>query len=156
MVEASLASRQLDDDVFMSAADLKSYMAKVELAKMSTEIAAHDAAAQAKQELIKKLSEEVEITPERMHAFLSRVRLAAERGELELMIGRFPVELCTDHGRAINNSEADWPETLTGLPRSAYEAWKDKLQPLGYHLSAMIVDWPGGLPGEVGMFLSWK
>jgi len=84
------------------------------------------------------------------------VKLAAERGQSELMIGRFPVELCTDHGRAINNSEADWSETLTGLPRQAYEVFRDKLQPLGYHLKALIVEWPGGLPGEVGMFLSWK
>jgi hypothetical protein len=154
--DASLAARELDDEVFMSASALKAYMAKVELAKMSAESVHHDDAARAKQELIKKLSERVEISPERLRAFLARVRLAAERGELELMIGRFPVELCTDHGRAINNNEPDWPDTLTGLPRSAYETWKDKLQPLGYHLSAMIVDWPGGLPGEVGMFLSWK
>jgi hypothetical protein len=117
--DASLATRELDDDVFMSASALKAYMAKVELAKMSEEQVHHDGAAKAKEELIKKLSEKVEITPERLRAFLARVRLAAERGELDLMIGRFPVELCTDHGRAINNNEQGWPDTLTGLPRSA-------------------------------------
>jgi hypothetical protein len=154
--DPSLATRQIDDEVFMSANDLKTYMAKVELAKMSQETAHHDQAEKAKQELIKKMSERVDMTPERIRAFLGRVKLAAERGQTELMIGRFPVELCTDHGRAINNSEAEWPETLTGLPRQAYEVFRDKLQPLGYHLKALIVEWPGGLPGEVGMFLSWK
>jgi len=154
--DASLAARGLDDEVFMSASDLKAYMAKVELARMSKEMAVHDQAEKAKQDLVKKLSERIEFTPERMRAFLGRVRLAAERGDSELMIGRFPVDLCSDRGRAINNNEAGWPDTLTGLPRQAYEIWKEKLQPLGYQLKAMIVDWPGGLPGEVGLFLSWK
>lgn len=133
----------------MSAADVKAYMAKVELAKMSKEMAVHDHADQARRELVKQMSQRIAFTPAQLHAFLGRVKLAAERGESELMIRRFPVELCTDHGRAINNSEADWPQTLTGRPQQAYEI-------LGYKLTAMIVEWPGGLPGDVGMFLSWK
>lgn len=155
-VNASLATRELDDEVFMSAKDLQTFMAKVELAKMSKEQVAHDQAAKARQELVQKMSERIDFTPQRLRAFLTRVKLAAERGEMELLIGRFPVELCTDHGRAINNNETGWPDTLTGLPRQAYEIWHEKLQPLGYKLSAMIIEWPGGLPGEVGMFLSWK
>jgi hypothetical protein len=153
--DASLAARQLDDEMFMSASDLKAYMAKIEQAKTSEETTVHDLAQEAKRELVKRLSERIEITPQLIHAFLDRVKLAAERGEMELMISRFPVELCTDHGRAINNSEEGWPDTLTGVPRQAYEVWKDRFQPSGYKLSAMIVDWPKGFPGEVGMFLSW-
>jgi hypothetical protein len=68
---------------------------------------------------------------------------------------RFPHELCADKGRAINNAEPGWPETLTGRPRQAFELWRDHLRPAGYRLSAVIVDWPGGLPGDVGFFLSW-
>ena len=49
----------------------------------------------------------------------------------------------------------DWPETLTGRPRQAYEFWRDQLRPAGYRLKAMIVEWPGGLPGDVGFFLQW-
>jgi len=110
--DASLSERQLDDDVFMSAADVKAYMAKVELVKMSKEMAVHDHADQARRELVKQMSQRIAFTPAQLHAFLGRVKLAAERGESELMIRRFPVELCTDHGRAINNSEADWPRPL--------------------------------------------
>jgi hypothetical protein len=154
--DASLAQREIDDEVFMSAKDLKAYMVKIEQAKMSKETAVHDQAAKAMHDLIERMSRRIDFTPKQMHAFLGRVRSAAERGDMELMIGRFPVELCTDHGRAINNNKDEWPDTLTGLPRQAYEIWKEQLQPLGYHLSAMIVDWPNGLPGEVGMFLSWK
>jgi hypothetical protein len=71
------------------------------------------------------------------------------------MVMRFPCELCTDKGRAINNAEAGWPETLIGRPRQAYEFWRNELQPAGYRLTAMIVEWPGGLPGDVGFYLGW-
>jgi hypothetical protein len=68
---------------------------------------------------------------------------------------RFPNALCTDKGRAINNLEAGWPEKLVGRPRQAYEFWCDQLRPAGYRLGAMIVDRPGGLPGDVGFYLAW-
>jgi hypothetical protein len=68
---------------------------------------------------------------------------------------RFPTALCSDKGRAINNSDKDWPETLTGRPKQAYELWRDQLKAAGYSLSAMIVEWPGGMPGDVGFFLKW-
>jgi hypothetical protein len=154
--DTSLETRGLDDEAFMSVADLRKYMVKVELAKASQEEAAHDQAAQAKRELLEKLSQPMDMPPERIRAFLERVRMAAERGEMELMIGRFPVELCTDHGRAINMAEEGWPDTLTGVARQIYEVWKEHLQPLGYKLRALIVDWPQGFPGDVGLFLAWS
>jgi hypothetical protein len=84
-----------------------------------------------------------------------KLRAAAERGQTELMVMRFPNTLCTDKGRAINNADESWPETLTGRPRQAYELWRDQFRPAGFRLSAMIIDWPGGLPGDVGFFLKW-
>lgn len=80
---------------------------------------------------------------------------AAERGERQMQILRFPNELCTDGGRAINNTEPDWPDTLTGIPRQVYEMWRDHLAPLGYRLAASIVAFPHGMPGDVGLFLEW-
>lgn len=84
------------------------------------------------------------------------VRAAAERGATEVLIYRFPNELCTDNGRAINNGEAGWEETLTGRPRSVFEFWRDHLRDKGYKLQAEIVEFPGGMPGDVGFILSWK
>jgi hypothetical protein len=52
-------------------------------------------------------------------------------------------------------AEPGWPETLQGRPRQGYLTWKEKLQPLGYHLKAQIVDWPNGVPGDIGLYLSW-
>ena len=85
----------------------------------------------------------------------AKLKAAAERGQTELMAMRFPNSICTDKGRAINNSDPIWPDTLTGRPRQAYELWRDQLRDAGFRLSAMIIDWPGGLPGDVGFFLKW-
>jgi hypothetical protein len=71
------------------------------------------------------------------------------------MAVRFPSTYCTDGGRAINNYEADWPNTLTGFAKRAFEFWQKELEPKGYKLRAQILDFPGGMPGDVGMFLRW-
>jgi hypothetical protein len=145
-----------EDDVFMSVKELKSYVAEIEMAKAKKSLDAMNRADKAKQELLERLRSEQPISQERIHAFLNRVKAAAEAGQTELLIGRFPSELCTDHGRAINQGESNWPETLQGLPRQAYQLWKKNLQPRGYQLTALIVDWPHGVPGDVGLYLSWK
>ena len=145
----------LQDETFMSVADLKDYVTQRELAKASTSVSAVNRADEARKEYIRKLSVRMDITTDRIRALLAKVKLAAERGERELLIGRFPVDLCTDHGRALNQSEPEWPDTLTGVPRQVYEVWKETLQPLGYGLKSEIVEWPEGLPGEAGLFLTW-
>lgn len=144
------------DETFMSAADLKEYISRREFAKASKAVEAMSHAEEARKEYIRKLSGRIEITPERVRTLLNRLKTVAEQGQRELLIGRFPVELCSDHGRAINQAEPEWPETLSGVPRQAYEVWKDKLQPLGYGLKAEIVEWPDGLPGDAGLFLTWS
>jgi hypothetical protein len=150
----------LTDETFMSAEDLKNYMTEMEMAKASKFLSAMEKADDARNKLLKALSEKVEVTPEKIAEVKSKIarqiRAAAARGETEVMVMRFPCDLCSDKGRAINNSERDWPETLTGRPRQAYEFWKDNLQPADYKLKAMIIDWPGGLPGDVAFFLSWS
>ena len=140
----------------MSVADLKAYVAHLESAKASQSYEATEHAETAKKELIEKLMKPIDFTPEKAHAFMNRLRLAAERGDTQMLVARFPSELCTDHGRAINNTEEGWPDTLVGAPRSVYEIWQEKLKPLGYHLRAMIVDWPEGFPGNVGMYIAWS
>ncbi len=146
----------LDNETFMSVAALKSYVAQVESAKASQSYGAMESAEKAKRELIERLSKPMEVTPEKVQALMNSVKLAAERGDNEMLIGRFPSEMCTDHGRAINNTEEGWPDTLIGLPRQVYEIWKEKGQPLGYGLKAMVIEWPGGFPGDVGMYLTWR
>ena len=83
------------------------------------------------------------------------VQSAAERGESEVLAFRFPSDYCTDGGRAINNFEPGWPETLTGFAKRAHEFFLKELQPKGYKVRAQILDFPGGVPGDVGIFLRW-
>jgi len=149
----------LGDETFMSADDLRSYMQEIEQSKLTKELSAMDRAEKAREELIKTLSQPVDLTPERLHQISenlrTKMRLAAQRGETEIMVMRFPNTLCSDKGRAINNAEDGWPDSLTGRPRQAYELWRDHLRAGHYKLKAMIIDWPNGMPGDVGFFLSW-
>jgi hypothetical protein len=96
-----------------------------------------------------------EIHPEVFERVSRVVKGAAERGEREVLAIRFPSEYCTDGGRAINSFEPDWPKTLTGFAKHAYEFWQKELEPHGYKLRAQIMDFPGGMPGDVGLFLRW-
>lgn len=150
----------LADESFMSADDLNAYMAELEMAKASKMLSAMDKAEEARQKLVRTLQEEIEVTAEKIaeikQSLAVKTRAAAGRGEREVMVMRFPSALCSDKGRALNNSEPDWPTTLTGRPRQAYEFWKEHLKPANYRLRAMIIDWPGGLPGDVAFFLAWS
>jgi hypothetical protein len=134
-------------------------MTEMEIARTEKSLQGMDRAEKARKDLVKQLAEPVDLTPKRLQEIVQalqfKLRSAAERGQTELMVMRFPTALCTDKGRAINNSDPDWPESLTGRPRQAYELWRDRLRPAGYRLSAAIVEWPGGLPGDVGFFLKW-
>jgi hypothetical protein len=76
-------------------------------------------------------------------------------GLTEVRVGQFSNQLFTDRGRAINQQEPGWESTLTGLPLEFYQFWKKHMQSRGYHLKFEIVDWPGGLPGDIGITLSW-
>jgi len=96
-----------------------------------------------------------DIHPEVFERVSRVVKSAAERGEREVLAIRFSSEFCTDGGRAINSFEPNWPESLTGFAKRAYEFWEKELQPKGYKLRAQIMDFPGGVPGDVGIFLRW-
>ena len=73
----------------------------------------------------------------------------------EVEVFRFPNQLCTDRGRAINQHEHGWEKTLTGSPKEIYQLWEKYFRPRGYKLKAQIVDFPGGTPGDIAMTLGW-
>ncbi|MBS7703574.1 hypothetical protein [Chelatococcus asaccharovorans] len=151
--------QELGDETFMSADDLRRYMSEMQMARATQSMESMDRAEQARKELVKQLTERIDLTPERLKQVLqplrAKLRAAAERGDTELLVMRFPNTLCSDRGRAINNSDPSWPDTLTGRPRQAYELWQSQLKDAGFSLSAMIIEWPGGMPGDVGFFLKW-
>ena len=73
----------------------------------------------------------------------------------EVEVIRFPNQLCTDKGRAIIQQEPGWEKTLAGAPKEIYQLWEKYFRPRGYKLKVQIVDYPDGMPGDVGMTLSW-
>ena len=83
------------------------------------------------------------------------VRSAVRDGKTQAMIYSFPSKLCTDGGRAINNGDKAWPSTLQGKAKEFYDRYLEVAKPQGYKLKAMIIDFPGGIPGDVGLFLDW-
>jgi hypothetical protein len=98
-----------------------------------------------------------ERTPEQLlQMIMQLVSGAADRGQTEVQVYRFPNTMCTDHGRRINNSDADWHQTLDGRPKLGFEFWREHLQPLGFGLKAEVLEYPGGMPGDIGFFITWK
>lgn len=83
------------------------------------------------------------------------IQRAVRNGLSEVQIYRFPNSLCTDRGRAINEREPGWEKTLTGIPREIYQLWSDYLQPRGYRILYHIIDFPGGMPENISIVLSW-
>lgn len=96
-----------------------------------------------------------ELRPDAVDRFNNMVRRAAEQGHSEIEILRFPAEYCRDRGRAINNFDPAWPETLTGIARRGYEAFKQHLEPQGYKMRAQILNYPDGNLGETGLYITW-
>jgi hypothetical protein len=145
-----------DKSALPTADELKERIALAEAEKA-------DAAAkkQADAEAEKKMLLEKFIKPsgvseeERMQRAAAIIERAASNGLTEVLIAKFPNALFTDHGRAINQQEPGWETTLTGLPKELYEFWERQLRPRGYKLKFQIVDWPGGMPGDIGMTLKW-
>jgi len=141
----------------LTAADLRRRMAEREGAKAAEELRRQ----QAEQEQRKKIMEQFEAPPDRtpeqlLPMVMQLVERAAERGETEVQVYRFPSALCTDRGRRINNGDTDWPESLTGRPRAGYEWWRDHMRQTGFGLRAEVLEYPGGIPGDIGFFLTWK
>ncbi len=96
-----------------------------------------------------------DIHPQVMDRLNNAVRIAAEQGFKEVQVITFPASFCNDGGRRINNMLPDWPDSLEGFAKRAYDFYMKELRPLGYKLHAQVIDFPGGVPGEIALFLKW-
>jgi len=139
-----------------SAKELMVEIARKEAEKASTAVREMSAADAEKTALLEKFSKPSGVSDEdRLVRAAAIIKRAASNGLTEVEIVRFPNELCTDRGRAINQGEAGWEKTLTGLPKELYDFWERHLKAKGYKVGFRIVDFPGGMPGDVGMMLRW-
>ncbi len=141
----------------LSAKELMAKIAKVEGEKASKAVKAHEAAEAEKKALLDRLTHPSGLTDEEvMEKAAIIVNRAVENGMTSVQVFRFPNSVTTDSGRAINQAEEGWENTLTGIPKEIYEFWQRQLKPRGYHMRFEIIDYPGGMPGDVGIFLSWR
>lgn len=139
-----------------SAQQIMQQIAQVEAEKASAAAKAKAKDDAEKKALIDKLVQASGVSDEeRMKRAAALVERAAKNGLHEVLVLRFPNMLCTDRGRAINNLEAGWEQTLTGLPKELYEFFDRKMRPLGYKIKYEVVDFSGGVPGDIGITLRW-
>lgn len=137
-----------------SAEELRMRMLEKEMAEMKKDEAARHKQMQEHEEFAKAFLSE-HVTDEERARIQRLVRIAAENGKTEALVYSFPSDLCSDGGRAINSATPDWPESLQGKARELYDRYMNLAKPQGYKLKAMIINFPGGIPGDVGFFLSW-
>jgi len=144
------------DDLIPSAKEIQKQAALKE-AQKADEHAKRLAAAEAeKRALIDNLSKPSGLSEDEKVKLASTViQRAVRNGLSEVQVYRFPNSLCTDKGRAINQMEKGWEKTLTGIPKEIYQLWSDYLQPRGYRVRYQIVDFPGGVPGDISITISW-
>jgi hypothetical protein len=135
-------------------------MQRLDAARAEEEVKQKKEAARAaaeKKALVERLSAPSQVSDEEgIRRALVLIERAVKNGLVEVQIYRFPHELCTDSGRAINQQEPGWEQTLTGVPREMYQLWDKYFRPRGYKFRAEIVNYPDGVPGDVGITLAWS
>ena len=138
----------------LSVKDLKKIAEEKETAKLQEVLSRRKKEEEEEREARQHFMER-DVRPEGLERFNAWVRRAAEQGQEEIEILRFPSHYCTDHGRAINNFEEGWPDTLTGFARKVYDAYVDNAKPQGFTIRAQILNYPDGGLGDVGLYIGW-
>jgi len=144
------------DDLIPSANQIRKEAALKE-AELADQYARLAAAAEAeKRALIERLTRPSgKSEEEKVQLASTIIQRAVRNGLTEVQVYRFPNSLCTDRGRAINQQEAGWEKTLTGIPKEIFQLWTDYLQPRGYRIGYQIIDYPGGVPGDIAITIAW-
>lgn len=136
--------------------ELQTKIAKAEADKASAAMKAHAAAEAEKQAFLDRISKPSGLTDDQViDKAATIINRAVSNGLASVQVFRFPNHLCTDNGRAIDQVEDGWEKTLTGIPKEIFQFWERQLKSKGYHIKYEIIDRPGGLRGDVGIFLSW-
>ena len=144
------------DDLIPSASKIQKEAALREAEKADEYARVAAAAESEKRALIDRLTRPSGKSEEEKIELASTViQRAVRNGMTEVQVYRFPNSLCTDKGRAINQQEAGWESTLTGIPKEIYQLWADYLKPRGYRIRYQIIEFPGGVPGDIAITIAW-
>jgi CBS domain-containing protein len=138
----------------VTAAELKNLVAEFERKKGSVHDEARRLAREKRDEQVKLLLNSRFTDAELSHVMMLACE-AARRGETAVPAMVFPAALCTDGGRAINLPDPGWPATLRGKAADFFLRWERDLKPLGFVLTARMVSFPDGFPGDAELALVW-
>jgi uncharacterized protein (DUF1778 family) len=144
------------DDLIPSAKQIQKEAALKEAEKVEDYARLVAAAESEKRALIDRLSRPSgKSEEEKVELASTIIQRAVRNGLTKVQVYRFPNSLCTDKGRAINQQEAGWENTLTGIPKEIFQLWADYLKPRGYRIGYQIIDYPGGVPGDIAVTIAW-
>jgi hypothetical protein len=147
------AERELDATK-LDAKDFQKLTQEFERSHEQQEKEQRDAAAEKRKERVEQLLD-CHLDDQHWSNLIGRAREAAKAGRHEFELLRFPSQLCSDGGRAINVTEDGWPDTLRGEAKEIYDRYESDLKPQGFRLTARIIDFPDGFPGDAGLYLHW-
>jgi hypothetical protein len=144
------------DDLLPTAKEIQKQASIKKAEKAEEHLRAMAVSEAEKRALIEKLSQPSGMSEEEKVKLASTViQRAVRNGLSEVQVYRFPNVLCTDRGRAINQQEPGWEKTLTGIPLEIFQLWSDHLKPRGYRIRYQTIDFPGGMPGDIGIVIAW-
>ena len=144
------------DDLIPNATQIRKEAALKEAEKADEYVRVAAAAEAEKRALIERLTRPSgKSEAEKIQLASTVIQRAVRNGMTEVQVYRFPNSLCTDKGRAINQQEAGWENTLTGIPKEIFQLWTDYLKPRGYRIRYQIIDFPGGVPGDIAVTIAW-
>ncbi len=147
----------IPDITLPSAKEYQQKMALAEADKASEQMRQMQAAEAEKNALVTQMTKPSGVSDEEaIRRAVAIIERAVNNGLTEVQVYRFPNQLCADRGRAIIQQEKGWEDTLTGVPKEIYELWRRHFRDRGYKLKVQVIDYPGGLPGDVGMTLAWS
>ena len=138
----------------LMAHDFRALVAKHELEEDQRRTESRRVALEIRNRRIQQLAER-SLSDRDWREMLENARKSAANGLTDFMLMRFPSQLCSDSGRAINAPDPNWPSTLRGEPADIFNRWRDQLKPHGFQLAAQIIDFPDGVPGDAALFLIW-
>ena len=145
------------DDLIPNAQKIRKEAALKEAEKAEEYARLAAAAESEKHALIERLSQPSgKSEQEKIKLASTVIQRAVRNGLTEVQVYRFPNTLCTDKGRAINQQEPGWEKTLTGIPKEIFQLWTDYLKPRGYRISYQIIEFPGGMPGDIAITIAWN
>jgi hypothetical protein len=144
------------DELLPSASDIMKKLALAEAEEASKQARQFAEAEAEKQALLDRFKKPSGLSDEEaIQRAVKIIERAVSNGKTEVQVHRFPNQLCTDKGRAINQQEPGWENTLTGVPKEIYQLWAKYFRARGYKLKVEIINFPGGMPGDIAMTLKW-